>query len=287
MPRAPLLVLVLLCGPLLAGCIRTGADVDQSGPFRDVHGLAVHPTEPGTLFIATHEGLFRGGVGGFSRVGESRDDLMGFAMHPSDPDVMYSSGHAADATNVTPNLGLRRSEDGGVTWTMISMPGKDLHAIAISPVDPLKMWALNREDLYVSSNGGVTFSASMVRMAAVSGLFGHPTQPDTVLVGLGDRAMWSRDGGNTWTKFSDLPTRGLAFSKDGQRILSAEGAGISLSTDGGATWRDAPIEDREPRLNYVAISPSDPMVAWAASLNGAVFHSADGGETWKRVKGPG
>ena len=93
-----------------------------------VHGLGVDPAD-GTLYAATHSGLFRiDGAGDAERVGEHWHDLMGFTV--VGPNRFVASGHPDLRTDLPPLLGLVESDDGGVTWTSRSLLGDaDFHAL--------------------------------------------------------------------------------------------------------------------------------------------------------------
>ena len=94
-----------------------------------MHGLTVDSA--GTILAGTHSGLVALAPSGTTtEVGTSDDDLMGLAGVPGS-DVLVASGHPGPS-NPGPNpLGLRRSDDGGRTWTDRSLVGEvDFHALA-------------------------------------------------------------------------------------------------------------------------------------------------------------
>ncbi|MDQ4042025.1 MAG: exo-alpha-sialidase, partial [Actinomycetota bacterium] len=118
----------------LAGC-GGGDDGDgDDGPapreeLHHIHGLGVD-ARSGDLFIATHNGLFVAPAGRTSvrRVGDSRQDIMGFSV--AGPRRFVGSGHPAPGAQLTPNLGLIESVDGGRTWRNVSLLGEaDFHVL--------------------------------------------------------------------------------------------------------------------------------------------------------------
>ena len=114
------------------------------GSWHDIHGVGVYDR---TLYLATHNGLFKNASSGWEPVGNDKSDLMGFVVSPAKEGVMYSSGHPPTGGN----LGLRKSTDGGQTWHTISsvtspMP-VDFHAMDASAAD---------ENLIYGSPGAVT-----------------------------------------------------------------------------------------------------------------------------------
>lgn len=53
------------------------------------------------------------------------------------------------------------------------------------------------------------------------------------------------------------------------------------STDGGATWPTAGLENEE--ITSLAFGPSSTLVVYAASKRGGVFKTTDGGENWSNL----
>ncbi len=78
----------------------------------DVHGVGFYPSqEGGSIYLATHNGLFKKEIGnnssntifGWIEVGKDKSDFMGFTINPTNQGVMYSSGHP----QTSGNLGFR------------------------------------------------------------------------------------------------------------------------------------------------------------------------------------
>lgn len=66
-----------------------------------IHGIAVDPSDPSRLFLATHHGLFLTSPDGTaSRVSDNANDYMGFTPHPTDSSLLYASGHPAGGGNM-------------------------------------------------------------------------------------------------------------------------------------------------------------------------------------------
>jgi photosystem II stability/assembly factor-like uncharacterized protein len=61
------------------------------------------------------------------------------------------------------------------------------------------------------------------------------------------------------------------------------GGGIFLSTDAGATWRNALPEAQH--VYDVTVDPRDPKVLYACGFDQAAFRSTDRGEAWTRIRG--
>jgi len=69
---------------------------------------------------------------------------------------------------------------------------------------------------------------------------------------------------------------------DPKRII-ATGPGILLSTDGGASWRQALKLDQG--AGPVAWSASNPKLAYVVGFDRSFYRSVDGGASWQPVEG--
>lgn len=89
---------------------------------------------------------------------------------------------------------------------------------------------------------------------------------------------WSRCGaweGGTITALAISPS----FDKDGL-ILAATAAGLFGSTDGGCHWQWWADGLSDPRLTAVLFTPLPTHLAFAATADGRLFQSEDGGKRW-------
>ncbi len=102
----------------------------------------------------------------------------------------------------------------------------------------------------------------------------------------------SDDGGATWTRadagLDAPPVRALAVDPvDPRRVYAATrddletpGDGVWVTGDGGAGWARAGEELRGLSIEAVAASPAAGVV-WAATEDGRLFRSGNGGATWE------
>jgi hypothetical protein len=105
-----------------------GTATADPGPVH-VHGLGVDPAD-GSLFIATHTGLYRSAEGEShaTRVGKSFQDTMGFTV--VGPNRFLGSGHLGLREDLPPLLGLLETTDAGVNWEPVSLLGEaDFHVL--------------------------------------------------------------------------------------------------------------------------------------------------------------
>jgi len=167
-----------------------------------VHGLAVDPSNPNILYIATHNGLVQRSEAGqwlWMQPENERADYMGFTADPTQPHRFYASGHP----HTGGNLGFQVTEDQAKSWQQLSMPGVDFHALAIAPSNPAIFYgypASGAEGLHVSVDGGKTWEkwgdgiTGLVLYLAIT-----PRNPQVFYaVNQSNAVFQSQDGGKTW-----------------------------------------------------------------------------------------
>ncbi len=202
------------------------------------------------------------------------------AVSPSDPNVVYAgTGETAIRGNVSHGDGVYKSTDGGKTWANVGLADtRHIGRVRIHPTNP-----------------------DIVYVAAL----GHVWGPNE------ERGVYrTTDGGKSWQKVLYKSDRAgshdVWLDPSNPRILYAaiwqaqryphalksggEDSGIWKSTDGGDTWVEL---TRKPGLPAdkilgkigIASSPAQPDRVWALveAVNGGLFRSDDGGETWEKV----
>jgi photosystem II stability/assembly factor-like uncharacterized protein len=246
-----------------------------SGPgLAHVHGLGVNPKD-GTLYIATHTGLFRAPPGRqtASRVGDSQQDVMGFSVVGRDR--FLGSGHPGPGQDAPPNLGLIRSDDAGRSWKPVSLLGEaDFHVLRSQGSTVYGFNGLTGA-LMVSRDGGREWDehappAPMLDLAI------HPEDPSRVVASTDESLFSSGDAGRGWRSLADGRVGFLAWPQP-ERLYMVDGAGrVSISGDGGRNWRDMGSIDAQPAAFATA---GDDL--YAALPDGTIKRSSDGGASWR------
>lgn len=258
-----------------AGCATTNTTLarDDPGPLH-VHALAVDPEDDEALLAATHTGLFRLDADGAQRISEHWHDLMSFAVTADG--ALLASGHPAlevDHLRVPdrpPHLGLVRSDDGGRSWTEVSLLGEaDFHALAVT-ADLLLGAEATTGRLLASTDGGRTWQErSQVELVALAA---HPD--GRFLVGSTDqRVVRSDDGGRTWMPVTTQPAV-LAATSSGFVAAATDGR-VTRSTDGVDWQRVGSL----PSAPEALLADRGRLYAWTVEHRLQV--SDDAGETWR------
>src|ERR1035437_2110437 len=236
-------------------------------------GIAVNPTDPKTLWLASAGGgIWKTSNGGTTW--RPVTDLLGptptgaIAVSPSNPnrvDAGTRCGHSPSSYPPAPGVGVLISNDGGETGRV--------GAAGTGP-------------------GNIFFELSV-----------DPANPDIVLAASDAGVQRSMDGGDTWKQIVAVPAYSLSRASADPKVLfagtwnpPASGSlvsrvpgSIGKSTDGGATFVEKaaglPGDPTSRARPEVAVAPSDPSRVYAlfsdtSNLQIDMVASTDGGDSW-------
>jgi hypothetical protein len=261
----------------LAGCGGDDQGAGSGSPVgleNHIHGLGVNPSD-GSLFIATHSGLFRAtpGVRRPRRVADQYQDTMGFSV--IGPNRFLGSGHPAPGQGGPPNLGLIESDDAGRSWRSVSLAGEaDLHVLRFTHGRVYGYDVLAGE-LVVSDDRGESWSRRTPPPAVID-LAVDPADANRILASTEQGLALSEDDGKTWR-----PVEGdiglLAWPSPGRLYLVDAAGRVATSSRPGAEWRTVGGVGGQP----VAFVASDDQELYAALPDGSVKLSRDGGASWR------
>jgi hypothetical protein len=158
-------------------------------PSLDVHGFAVDPRDPRTLYAAiAGQGLFRSNDGGLSFGPISREVGPGVMALAILPDGRILAGEMEQ--------GLMVSADAGKTWKRTLDAG--LMGLAVNPKDPRRILATG-PGILLSRDGGKTWVQPFPLGAGAGPVAWAPSDPQTAyVVGLDQALYKTTDGGETW-----------------------------------------------------------------------------------------
>ena len=245
--------------------------------------IAVHPENPGIIYVGTASGgLWKSVSGGASWTpvmdGEGSYSIGWVTLDPRNANVVWvGTGERNSQRSVAYGDGVYKSEDGGRSWKNVGLKNSEhIGRIVVNPK--------NSDIVYVAAQGPL-WSAG------------------------GDRGLYkTSDGGKTWeqvlkvsehTGVSDVvldprnPDVVVASSYQRRRhfftlIDGGPESAIHRSTDGGKTWAkvNTGLPNEELGRIGLAISPVNPDILYAvveaANRRGGMYRSADNGVTWEK-----
>jgi len=259
------------------------------------------------------------------------------AVAPSDPNVLYvASGEGLHRPDLSVGDGIYKSSDAGKTWEHLGLRGgQQIPALAVDPRDPNKLFAAvlghpygpNEErGIYRSTDGGATWAKVLHKDANTGGsdVAIDANNPSVVYASLWEETLgpWedgntydgtkgglfkSIDGGETWKPLTkglpnDVVHIQVALSaSDSNRLYatlatsheggygSGAGLGVYRSDDAGENWYKV-TDDPRPALKIGGgdlpipmVDPKNPDVVYSASI--VTERSVDGGKTWMSFRG--
>jgi hypothetical protein len=276
------------------------------GPFGgDVEDVASSPVDPNLVLagLAPSSGgggaLFRSTNAGatWTEVGS----LSGVSIY----DIEFDPAGVAYIGTID---SVRRSIDGGLTWTQSNLGiglNDQVFEVTVDPNDPTRIWigvadALGNQPVNVmlSTNSGTTWTDMTPPLGSpmtCAGIALNPGNSSEVyacfLGGFGGGAVWvSTNGGTTWTDRSaglpgnpmnDIVHDGTRALLGGGQLFGSQFVGLYSTTNLGVTW-NALHDGTWPLLviTDVEVDPSNANNVFAASDGQGVYRSTDGGTSW-------
>lgn len=269
---------------------RTWNPIFDDQPTGSIGDVAVSPSNPNVIYVASGEGLQRPDLSVGDGMYKSTDAGKTWT-HLGLSDAQQIGGLAIDPTNENrvfaavlghpygPNAerGVYRTLDGGKTWERVLYKDENTGAIQVT-IDP-KNSNIVYADLWAARQGPWENGAWQGKE---SGLYK------------------SIDGGTTWRKLTKgLPTYeqdlgrigfGIAPS-DPNRLYatvdSQKEGGIFRSDDAGESWtrisQDARLWGRGSDFAEIKVHPNNPDIVFSADVD--TWKSEDGGKTWTAFRG--
>lgn len=178
------------------------------------------------------------------------------AMSASDHDIMYAGtgeGYQASVGMIKGD-GIFKSTDRGENWSQLSST------------------SANEDFAYVNR------------------IIVDPNEPETVVAATNKGILKTTNGGTTWTKVYDSPSRRIqqviADPSDFDiQYASANAAGFLKSTNAGDTWVAINDGFEGGGRAELAIAPSEPTTLFASveNSNSEVYMSTNSGASWNRL----
>jgi photosystem II stability/assembly factor-like uncharacterized protein len=238
------------------------AHLDSPMNKMDVWKIAIDPSNPDIIFAGTRPAaLYRSKDGGKSwkqLAVDMADEcpnvriprVTALVVDPSDPRTVWA-GVEVD--------GVRRSLDGGDTWTRITegVPDPDIHDVTINLNGSRKVLTTTPREIFASTDAGEHWTplgvGEQFRLPYCRALTQKEGDPKTLFVATGDGAV-----GKT--------------------------GAIQRSKDGGSKWEMAklPGEPNSPIWTF-ATNPANPDRIVTCSHYGELYATEDAGDTWRKL----
>lgn len=254
-----------------------------------VRAIAVHPTDPQTVYIgAASGGIWKSTNGGanWTDIGYGLESMSfgAIAIDPKNPEIIYAgSGESVLLTgyNYYPGKGLYKSTDGGRSWILItngignntcfsdlvvSPHNSNMLLAALTSGYELMGLVMPWEGIWKSLDGGITWNRTLDLQDPFDIAF-HPTDPNLVYAAVG--------GING--------TPGFFISQDQGASWAASNSGLLLPTTAGRIQFD--ISQSDPNIIYSVIfdwnnNLSNPD---GAKMITRAYKSVNGGNTWSQI----
>jgi photosystem II stability/assembly factor-like uncharacterized protein len=268
---------------------------------------------------------------------EPTQSIGAIAVAPSDPSIVYvASGEGLHRPDLSVGDGFYRSDDAGRTWTHLGLRNsQQIPAIAVDPQNPNIVYAAvlghpygpsTERGIYKSTDGGRNWTRILYKNDRTGGsdVVLDPKNPNIVYASLWEETLgpWednnsydgtqgglfkSTDGGKTWHQLknglpSNLVQINVAVAPSNPSRLyavisttvpnpyaSGIGDGVYRSDDAGATWFKITNDPRPAMkigggdLPIPVVDPQNDNTVYVASI--VCVRSTDGGKTWISLRG--
>lgn len=271
----------------LAGCASGGDGAEVH--IQDIHGLALDPSDPTRLYVATHHGLFVGeGDTKWAAVTEEPFDMMGFTMHAHDGNIMYASGHP-NRVDQGWAVGVVRSTDAGRTWTTLGLKNEvDFHALTMEPGRSMTndtIYGFHDGKLHVSRDSGATWATRPLTFS-VAALATMPTSGDLYAATPAGLQKNVRGAEGAWEIVTPKPAVAIAASPNASALIAYFSAdGLAKSHDQGKTWSS--LNWTVPAGDYpwgIAPGPESSGLIYVGTARGSIHKTDDDGASWIKVR---
>ena len=203
----------------------------------------------------------------------------------ADPNRVY----ALLATQQRGASGLYRSDDAGITWSLVNttsgLTNRGWYYIEVvaHPTNPDVVWVLNTT-MYKSEDGGRTFKVAETPHADRHDLWVNPTDPRIMVVADDGGAAVSQDGGRSWSSQHNQATaqiyRVVTDNRFPYWLYGAQQDNTTIGIPSASTERGG-IE-REWRSvagyenSFIALDPDRPELTYGTNILGEIEEQSQG-----------
>jgi photosystem II stability/assembly factor-like uncharacterized protein len=267
-----------------------------------VRGIAVHPTDPNTVWIAAASGgiwkTTNGGGTWASKFDYKSTVSMGsIAVDPNNPDILFAGTGEGANTQMPSGTGMYKSTDGGETWKLSGLTGvQAFNKTFIHPEDSNLILAGGwggKSGVYRSKDGGDSWER--LNKYSVTDMSIHPRNPNEFIIGVDGGALITKDMGKTFKSIISPESQGglpinsigrvsIQYSQLNTNVIFAlieaetERRGfLYYSENRGVSWNRSTIQGSEIFFsggnpqgwydNVIAVHPTEPKTVLAGGVS--------------------
>ena len=246
-------------------------------------GIAVDPSNPNYLFLASGNGALRSLDGGQNwkiTTDWRMTEILDIVMAPHNTDHVYLASA----------YGIWRTTDRGETWIAANQGLKPtfVQTIAVDRNTPNRVLAGGEGGLFESLDGAKNWNKANVENTILLDLAQSPSNPQQWIAGTEDNGvLLSRDNGKSWEfasgKIASKSIYAVAFDPINPEQMAAGGfqTGVFISVNGGKTWSQTEKGLLSSTIHALAFDREKPNRIWAGTLGAGVFFSDDLGKSWQ------
>jgi photosystem II stability/assembly factor-like uncharacterized protein len=256
--------------------------------------IALHPTNPKILYVATNDAVYKSRDGGDSWEkfpSFSARRVTTVAIDPQLPATVYA-GTMGDA--------VYKSPDGGQHWLPHNVGLKEhvsfVNQFVFHPALSEKIYAATTVGAFYTKDAGREWEERMNGMKEVhivTAIAINPKDPAVLYGGTTGGMYRSEDGATTWTKINNglIPESELMSSMalgvnaieinhvNTDVVYAGTTKGLYRTSNKGETWERIGRSITELFISSIVLHPSDPSVLYVGGPGG-IWKSDDGGNTW-------
>ena len=253
----------------------------------DVRDIALHPSNPETVYVATGTGggVHRSFAGGlpWSQVPDTT------ATHGAAEQIQFDRLDPSRIYVAELDRGVLKSADGGNSWSRVNRGLTTLRMRALAVVDTLRYVGSDGAGVFVTSLDDSTWhpAGGGLTNPVVDAILGSPASPGSVLAGTdGGGIFASADRGGSWRQLDGGLRSTFGFSLAVRPATHAVYAGLGFgdqfwrSADLGATWTRATELFSHDSEHGVAADPVLAGRVYLTAYGSGVYRSDDDGATW-------
>ena len=260
--------------------------------------IALHPTNPKILYVATNESVYKTRDGGDTWERMATDlstyRVLSIAIDPERPATVYA-GTMFDA--------VYKSPDGGQHWMPYNAGLKEhisvVNQFVFDPHDSETIYTATTVGVFRSTDAGRLWNERMTGMKEVHIVVSvaiDPQRPSILYAGTTGGAYRSTNSGASWTKINNglIPPEVLDASlalgvntlvidpQHTDTIYAGTTKGLFKSSDMGNSWTRIAESMTDQYVSSAIIDPVDPRILYVGGRAG-IQKSMDGGHTWNTM----